>query len=100
MKPMRLPIPRSLPRQLRVMPGDIRSSGCGSTGGGRHARPASLQSIRASNQLKERTAACLCAHEESYDASVANCLAPNSFRLVFFKEIGKVANESHNCHYY
>ena len=31
--------------------------------------------------------------------SIANCLAGSSFRPVFFKEIGKVAYERHDCHY-
>jgi hypothetical protein len=49
---------------------------------------------------KKRTAVTGAPREGNYRASVANCLASSSFRLVLFKEIGEVAYESHNCHYH
>src|SRR5215831_13414445 len=88
------------------MRGDIRSSGCGSTGDGKRGRLASLQftsgSITGNLRKKRRTESCQCAPGKGSVLlpSIANCLLARSpFRTVFFKEIGEIAYESHNCHY-
>src|SRR5438445_8836073 len=84
------------------MPDDIRSSGCGSTGDGRRGRQANLQFT--SERYQRKKGALELAVRQGREVSVslpsiADGMAGSSFRLVFFKEIGKVAYERHDCHY-
>src|SRR6476661_1253000 len=86
------------------MRGDIRSSGCGSIGDGKRGRQASLQfinrSITGKRAQKRRTAVSNAPLGKGSVSlpSIANCLVCSPFRTVFFKEIGEIAYEGHDCH--
>src|SRR5579859_6746402 len=78
------------------MPGDIRSSGCGSTGDGRRARQVTLQFT--SGRYRRKKGALQFSNAPLGKGSVslpsiANCLAGSSFRFFFFKKFKTIADE-------